>query len=148
MKLSDLVIALLLIALSGYIFYETSSYPEPFVQGAPGASVFPNVLASCLIVLSVILFINGFRDKKESTGITDWKALGKIGIDLALVIVFLVVLEAFDIFILMPLLLAATMIIMGEKSIKAVIALPLIFDLFVYVVFYRMFHVMLPTIYF
>ena len=135
-------------ALSIYIFYETSFYPEPFVQGAPGASAFPNVLASCLVVLSVILFIKGLRNKKEIEDVTNWKPFGKICIDLILIIAFLMLLDIWDIFILLPLLLATTMVIMGEKSIKAIIALPLIFDLFVYTVFYKMFNVMLPTIYF
>jgi len=147
-RISDLITACLLIVLSIYIFHETSLYPEPFIEGAPGASAFPNVLAFCLIVLSVILIIDSFRHKSERVDSTNWKAIAKISIDLILIIAFLVILEFWDIFILMPLLLAATMFIMGEKSIKAIILLPLAFDLFVYVVFYRMFHVMLPTIYF
>ncbi|MBN2570141.1 MAG: tripartite tricarboxylate transporter TctB family protein [Deltaproteobacteria bacterium] len=148
MKKADLVISSLLMAVSIYIFYETSSYPEPLIEGAPGASLFPNVLALCLVILSVILFINGFLHKKVIEETTNWKMVGKVGIDLVLIIIFLIFLDIWDVFIMMPLLLGATMIIMGEKSIKAIIAVPLIFDLFVYAVFYKMFNVMLPTIYF
>jgi len=148
LKKADLAIACSLTALCIYILNETSFYPAPIVEDSPGAGLFPNVLAICLIVLSIILFINGLRKRIEDTDSTNWKALGKIGLSATLIIAFLVVLHFWDIFILIPLLLAPIMVIMGERNVKAIIALPIIFDLFVYVVFYRIFKVMLPTIYF
>ena len=148
MKWSDIVISFILIGMSLYIFYETSFYPEALVPDAPGAALFPRVLAGALLCLSAILFVRGVRRRTDVRGGLVWLAAGKIVLSLGLAIIFWALLSVLDIFILMPLFLASIMVIMGERRIKTIILVPIVFDLFIYVVFYRIFHVKLPTVYF
>ena len=148
MKWSDIAISFILVGISVYIFYETNFYPEPIVPGAPGATLFPRVLAGSLLCLSAVLFVQGVRGGTGAQKGLTWLAVGKILLSLGLAVLFWALLSIWDIFILMPLLLASIMVIMGEKRIRTIIAVPIIFDIFIYVVFYRIFGVMLPTIYF
>jgi hypothetical protein len=148
MKRADRVIALILIGVSSYIFYDTSFYPEPLVPGAPGAAYFPRGLAYVLLVLAGLLLIQSWRAKKEEETQMGWSVLWKLGLTFILAAAFIFLLDVWDTFILIPILLAAVMVIMGERRIRSIVAVPLIFDLFIYVVFYRIFHVQLPTLYF
>lgn len=148
MKWPDIVITFILAFVSFYIFYDTGTYPEPIVPGAPGAALFPRTLALMLLILSLILFIKALRRKTGQRVQLNWQAIGKIGLSLILAIAFWALLNVWDIFIMMPILLVSIMVIMGERRIKTTITVAIIFDVFIYVVFYRIFHVMLPTIYF
>ena len=47
----------------------------------------------------------------------------------------------------LPILLGCVMILMGERKVLAIIAIPIMFDVFAYVVFYRIFNIMPPTVY-
>lgn len=154
MKKADLVIAILLIGLSAYVFYEASGFPKSIVAGAPSASRFPFVLATLLLILSIILFVQATGLLSKTKAVEDpkekinWKALGKIAIAIICISAFLVLAETIDIFILIPLLLLSIMLLMGERNVIALIAVPVCFDLFVFFVFYKTFGVALPTIYF
>jgi hypothetical protein len=145
---ADRVIALILIGVSSYIFYETSSYPEPIVPGAPGAAYFPRGLAYVLLALAVLLLTQSWRARKEEATGMRWSVLWKLGLTFILAAAFIYLLDVWEPFILIPILLAAVMVIMGERRIRSIVAVPLIFDLFIYVVFYRIFHVQIPTLYF
>ena len=65
---------------------------------------------------------------------------------LLLVIGFLLGVKTLGVFLLLPPLLGGVMAIMGERRPGTLVAVPLLFDLFVYVVFYRVFSVDLPTL--
>jgi hypothetical protein len=151
---ADMVIAVLMIGLGAYVFYEALSFPVSIVDGAPGAGRLPMFLGSLLFILSLILFIQStgfFKQKtaeKRENEIVNWKALGKILIGIFCTILYLVLLEDIDIFILIPFLLLSIMLLMGERNITALIAVPICFNLFVFIVFYKIFGVALPTIYF
>jgi hypothetical protein len=151
MKRADQVISLILIGVCAYIFYETSFYPEPIVPEAPGAAYFPRGLAAALILLAAFLFIQGWlpgKGAQKEEAKMQWPAVWKMGLTLLLSAGFIASFEILDTFILIPLLLAPIMVIMGERKIRSIIAVPLMFDLFIYVVFYRLFHVQIPTFYF
>ncbi len=151
MKRADQVISFVLIGICAYIFYETSFYPESIVPEAPGASYFPRGLAAVLLLLAAFLFIQGRRAGKEvkkEEGKMQWPAVWKLGLTLLLAAGFITLFEIWDTFILIPLLLAPIMVIMGERKIRTIVAVPLMFDLFIYVVFYRLFNVQIPTFYF
>ncbi|MDH4268087.1 MAG: tripartite tricarboxylate transporter TctB family protein [Deltaproteobacteria bacterium] len=148
MKRADVVMGCLLIGVTGYILYETNFYPSPIVPGAPGPAYFPRGLACTLLLLAVVLFVQGLRAKEEGDTGMRGQVVWKLGCTLILIVTYLALLEIWDTFILTPLLLAPIMVIMGERRIQSIIAVPLIFDLFIYAVFYRIFHVQFPTIYF
>lgn len=78
----------------------------------------------------------------------EWRVVWKLGLTLFLAAGFIFLFEIWDTFILIPLLLGPIMVIMGERKIRTIIAVPLMFDLFIYVVFYRLFNVQIPTFYF
>jgi putative tricarboxylic transport membrane protein len=141
------IIAVLLVALSGSVLYATSSYPEPMVRGDPGPALFPRILACILILLAVLLFISSLKTK-ETTPRLSWRMMKRPLVVLLLLIAFVAAVDYWDTFILLPILLASVMMVMGERKLRMLIGVPLCFDAFVYLVFYRIFHIMLPTVYF
>lgn len=144
----DLVTAAVLLAVAAGVFVETAGYPGSLVPGAPGPAFFPRFLAGGLGVLALLLAWGALRahrageDEGEGRG-----GLARIGLSLVLVVVFLLAVGTAGFFLLLPPLLAAVMAVMGERRPWALVGVPLLFDLFVYVVFYRLFSVDLPTLF-
>ncbi len=100
------------------------------------------MLAVTLLVLAVTLAANAFRSSVGDAPEIDWRGTGKVGITLSLSIVFLVLAEVVDLLLLMPFLIAPIMMIMGERRPWVIVAVPVLFDAFVYLVFYRIFGVL------
>lgn len=140
--------AAVLAAVAASIFVETAGYPASLVPGAPGPAFFPRFLAVILGLLAVLLAVRAFRRDGEaaSAPVGSEGAAGRITAVFLMVVVFLAAVGALGFFVLLPPLLAGVMAVMGERRIGALLAVPLLFDLFVYVVFYRLFSVDLPTL--
>ena len=149
---ADVIISILLTLLSAYVLYEALGYPEPMVDGAPGTARFPNLLAGLLLFLSALLCMGAIRGTKSDTGVAkkpiNIKSQLKILIAIGIILVFLIFAETVEFFILLPLMLLAMMLLMGEQSKISLVTVPVCFTLFVYIVFYKIFGVALPTIYF
>ena len=72
---------------------------------------------------------------------------GKNGAVLGMLVLFVLLAGAWDFYLLLALLVAATMAIMGERSRPAWLGLPVLFVAFVYVVFHRVLGVDFPSVY-
>lgn len=148
MRRPDAIVSLLLLGISSYVFYETASYPEPIVPGSPGPALYPRVVASLIAVSSVALFVQSVRETRRNGTPAAPLGLARMWLSVSLIMLFLFIAPHWDTFVLLPLLMSSIMAIMGERRFKTILATALVFDLFVYVVFYRVFGVPLPTVYF
>lgn len=145
----ELITAAALLALAAFVFVETADYPGSLVRGAPGPAFFPRVLAGALAVLAAAMALTAARGEAGEVGAAGGEApggTGRIVLSLTLVVAFVAGVGTLGFFVLLPPLLACVMAIMGERRPAMLVAAPLLFDLFVYVVFYRIFAVDLPTL--
>ena len=147
MKRADPILALILIAVAGYVLYTTASFPEPFVPGAPGPALFPALLAVVLILLSIALFVQGLFGRDQPS-FASAKGVVRSGVAFLLILGFLLLAPWWDSYLLLAALLGSMMALMGERRVPILLAVPLGFDLFLYLVFARVFGVELPSVYF
>ena len=147
MRRSHVVIAVVLGLVSASVWYDTGSYPESLVPGAPGGAAFPRALAASLFVLASVLLVEALRKGGEPAVPESWEGVGKNGTVLALLVVFVLLAGAWDFYLLLCLLVAATMAVMGERRKRALLGLPILFGAFVYVVFHRVLGVDFPSAY-
>jgi len=60
----DLVISIVIFSLGILLYYGSTTLPAGFSPGVPGPGFFPRVIAFCLIVLAILLFITWLRKKE------------------------------------------------------------------------------------
>ena len=139
----DLGASLASIALSVVVLRDAATYPEALAPGAPGPALFPRVLAALLIVLALALIATSLRSSRPSRA-SDPRQVARVLVACALLAVFLLSFESVHGFVLLPALLFAFMLVLGERRWYVLLSVPLLFDLFTYLVFYKVFQVMLP----
>lgn len=163
-----------LVVVAVVVAADTLSYPSSLVPGAPGPAFFPRLLAGLLFALGLALARRAARagagvdaagspasgsarpppprHAGDGAGAPAGDVTAPGGLDarrvaggVAAIAGFLLLAPRTDTFVLLPLLLAALMALMGERRRLPLVAVPLAFTLFVYVVFYRALGVAVPT---
>ena len=143
-----MVAAALLVVVAGIVIVETLDYPPSLVPGSPGPALVPRVLAVVLGILALVIGLRAWRvrgDWLANRGVKSWP---RVGLTVASLGLFLWAMTLGDFFLLLPVLLGALMRVMGERDWKTIVVVSLLFDLFVYLVFYHAFDVRLPTVLF
>lgn len=127
MKKYNYIVSVVMLALAGYIFYETSTY-EIGTSAQKNPAVWPQFLAVALAVLSIALIVQTIfsRDPEMKKEIIDWKGPGmkKVYIMLGLLVVFVVLMKIFGMLIALLLLIPAIEWVMGCRSKVMLAALP------------------------
>jgi hypothetical protein len=148
MKKYNYIVAVLMMALGGYILFETSTY-EIGQSAQKNPAVWPAFLAVCLIVLSIALIIQTAlsRDPEMDRVVIDWKSEGmkKVYIMFAFVIGFVIVMKIFGMLIALLLLIPAVEWLMGCRSKKMLVIFPIGLVAFVYVFFVVIMKLTLPA---
>lgn len=161
-----------LCAVAAVVAADTLSYPPSLVPGAPGPAFFPRLLAGLLFALGLVLAARAWRDDHgavepdagaaEREGRSPERARGdggsrpagspagrlevvRVAGGVTAIAAFLWLAPRIDTFALLPVLVASLMALMGERRAVPLLAVPLGFTLFVYLVFHRAFGVILPT---
>lgn len=147
MRRANLIIAVVLALVSVVVWHDTSSYPPPLVPGAPGGAAFPRALAVSLFVLATLLLVGALRRDVEPETHVGWEGVGKNSALLGMLVLFVLLASVWDFYLLLYVIVAATMAVMGERSKQALLGLPTLFVAFVYVVFHRVFGVDFPSAY-
>lgn len=134
----------LLAAIAVAVGWDSLSYPGSVVPDAPGPGFFPRLLAGllvgcALVLLARVLMRPAAASEKEPLGL--WRLAGAI----AAIAVFLTLAGPLDVLVLLPVLIAVLMLLSGERSKLALVVAPIVFTLFIYVVFVRSLGVALPT---
>lgn len=144
----DIATSLVLIGVGLYVIIQARGYPGSIVGGAPGPAFFPQLLGASLIILSSILGISTIRRRAaKSEPEFRWEGLGRIGGVVILTTIYLSFLPSGDFYLTTPPLLLAVMAIMGERRVWVLLLVPVAFVLFVYAIFYRIFGVILPSVF-
>lgn len=148
MKKYNYIVSVLMIALSGYILYETSTY-EIGQNAQKNPAVWPAFLAISLIALSVVLIIQtAFSRNPEMENFSiDWKGQGmrKVYIMFGFTIGFVIVLKILGLLIALLILIPAIEWLMGCRSRVMLAALPVGLVAFVYVFFGIIMKLTLPA---
>lgn len=148
MKKYNYIVSALMIALSGYILYETGTY-EIGQNAQKNPAVWPAFLAISLIALSVVLIIQtAFSRNPEMESFSiDWKGQGmrKVYIMFGFTIGFVIVLKILGLLIALLLLIPAIEWLMGCRSRVMLVALPVGLVAFVYVFFGIIMKLTLPA---
>ena len=148
MKKYNYIVSVIMLALSGYIFYETSTY-DIGTSFQKNPAIWPQFLAAALALLSVALIVETLFTRSAESGeaVIDWKGPGmkKVYIMLALLVVFVVLMKIFGMLIALFLLIPALEWVMGCRSKVMLIALPVGLVAFVYVFFVVVMKLTLPA---
>jgi len=149
MRRADIGAAVFLILLAAYVLSQAAGYPPSPIPGAPGPAFFPRLLGGALLILSLLLIGMALRKgrDKEAPPAIDRRALGRVLLTLLFVVVFLIVVERGDFFLMLPPVLAGVMWLMGERRAGIMVLAPVAFSASVYIVFFRLFGVPFPTLF-
>ena len=147
-KKYNYIVSVIMLALSGYIFYETSTY-NIGTSFQKNPAIWPQFLAAALALLSVALIVETLFTRSAESGeaVIDWKSPGmkKVYIMLALLVVFVVLMKIFGMLIALFLLIPAIEWVMGCRNKVMLIALPVGLVAFVYIFFVVIMKLTLPA---
>jgi len=148
MRKYNYIVAVIMMALSGYILYEASTYEiGQTVQKNP--AIWPQFLAISLIALSVALIIQTIlsRDPELDKFVIEWKSEGmkKVYIMFGFTIGFVIVMKIFGMLIALLVLIPAIEWLMGCKNKKMMIIFPIGLVAFVYLFFVVIMKLSLPA---
>lgn len=137
------------------VLLDSRSYPGSLAEGAPGPAFFPRLLAVLLMVCAAWLAVRAARQPPESDagrsrgnvspGSGAARAAARLGLGAAWIAVFLLAWPRLGTLVSVPLLVAGLMWLTGERSRLALIAVPLAFAAFIYLVFMVALGVPLPS---
>lgn len=147
MKKSDIIIGAIVLGLAIFVYIETLSFPETIMTpGIPPASFFPRVLSGALALGGILLIVSGIRAKPEVLEAIKWKNIYRAIAGMVLMVIYVILMPHTDFFILTPLcLILPLMLIMGMRSKRMLILIPILFVLLVYFIFFKGFGIMFPT---
>lgn len=150
MKWVEAAAALVLAALAVYVVVEAAGYPDSLVPGAPGPAFFPRLLAVALLGLCALLLVRLWRSKRApSASEPRSKAAshrGRVLVGLVGLVLTLRLVPYLGALVVLPPALALILWLMGERRPPRLIAIPLAFDLFLWLVFVRALAVDLPNV--
>ncbi|MCY3700241.1 MAG: tripartite tricarboxylate transporter TctB family protein [Gemmatimonadetes bacterium] len=149
----------LLAVVAAGVLLDSRSYPGSLAEGAPGPAFFPRLLAVLLMVCAAWLAVRAARQPPESdagrsrgnvspgsgAGRAAGRAAARLGLGAAWIAVFLLAWPRLGTLVSVPLLVAGLMWLTGERSRLALIAVPLAFAAFIYLVFMVALGVPLPS---
>ncbi|MDE2663461.1 MAG: tripartite tricarboxylate transporter TctB family protein [Gemmatimonadota bacterium] len=149
----------LLAVVAAGILLDSRSYPGSLAEGAPGPAFFPRLLAVLLMGCAAWLAVRAARQPPElDAGRSRGNVVGspgagrpgagrdaRLGLGAAWIAVFLLIWPRLGTVVSVPLLVAGLMWLTGERSRLALIAVPLAFAAFIYLVFMVALGVPLPS---
>lgn len=145
----DVILGLVFIAFSGLVYLLTRGFPPATVMEGLGPGFMPGLVILILTGLSLLLIVSGLTKRRKAGTAVEAGAAFSVselkapGILMAAVIAYLVLLKHFGFLLTTPLLMLATMKLMGAKTrfamVMAVVLTGAVYALFVFAL-----RVMLP----
>ena len=151
MKKYNYIISVVMMAIAGYVYYETSTYQ--FAEGAVGQknpAMWPRFLALLLVILSVLLIIETIFKKEtaeeKNTKVIDWGSPGmkKVYLMVGIVALFVLLMQVIGMLLALLVTLPLMMLLMGCKNKIMLIVLPVALVAFCYLFFEIIMTVTLP----
>ena len=143
---SNRVIGVLLLILSGYIWFTANGFPERTGSG-PGPEFFPKLASFVLAFLSIILFFQ--RVTKEEANDVDQisftrENIKKFILTFLALILFIVLAQFLGFLVSSMLFIVCWMLIMREKNWKFILLLSIIFSIVITFIFEMLLVVPIP----
>jgi hypothetical protein len=145
MRKANIIISIILFCFTAFFAYLTAKLPDRNLPNTLGGDFVPWTLIIILFSLSLLLFLNSVIDKKLKTQITI--TLKEVGGVLALVILILAYTRGmlyFGYLITTPIFIGIMMRLSGAKKLRDIILGSLLTTAGVYLLFSRLFEVVLP----
>jgi putative tricarboxylic transport membrane protein len=149
----NIISGLIFLGLAGVTYFLAKDFPTGNIQEGMGARLFPLLLAIALATFSLLLILQGLRRNSAQTEISSARAwlainfgrnlIGPI-IIIALLTLYLLVLERIGFLIATPIFLFLTMKFLGSRLKKSV-TVAILLTAFMYAFFKILFDVPLPT---
>lgn len=142
MKTKDLIASIIVMAMAGFFYYKTFSFPSLAMQET-GPAFIPRIYCVALMLLGVILFISALRRAKD-TSKKNHEATNRVLIMIGLMILYVFLIPNVG-FYLTTLCLVFLFLWLSKIRKKVVlIATPIGAIVFVYLVFHVFLSVQLP----
>ncbi|WP_319237883.1 tripartite tricarboxylate transporter TctB family protein [uncultured Propionivibrio sp.] len=147
MKKADIIGGLIGILIGLYAIWEGANMPEDVVMKI-GPSFFPTILASLLIIFSLVLIVNALRGKSKGE-VTPLKLSDK-GVQRGLItlvaaIVFCISLDPIGFIPTAIVFLAVMMWVMGNRKPLLMIVVPPLITLSIWLIFEKVLNLSMPA---
>lgn len=142
MRKVNIIAAVLLLALSGFVLATTRSFPQG--QGTLGPAFFPNLVAGLLIAFSLALLWQVFRGADQEAPAAPRRQTLWV---MVAVIAYVVLLPILGFLVATPALLVITGLLLAESAQrwwKPVLASSVVTTAVLYLLFVQVLHVPLP----
>ncbi len=146
MRKADVIISIVLLGFIGFYAYLTANLPDRNLPHTLGGDFVPWVLTILLLFLSLLLLFKGAFPKGGEDGAkrTTLREYGGI-ILLFVILVLYVEGMLFFVFVIMtPIFMGVMMRITGSTRVREIVAYSLLTTLAIYVLFSKIFEVVLP----
>jgi len=148
MRKYNYIISVVMMAIAGYVFYETSGY-KVGSSGQKNPAVWPQFLAVMLIVLSVALIVQTIFSKDpemDRKDVIDWKSPGmkRVYIMVGMAAAFVVLMNVVGMLLALLIMIPCIELLMGCRSKLMLIALPVGLVAFCYLFFVVVMKITLP----
>ena len=135
-KLAEALVSLFWAGVSLIFYYISLSFPPSKSGYEVGAGVFPRLLAGALLAFTMIHLFLTWRSHTRVKVVID--NVSKVVSNIVLLLVYLLCITYFgNFFIFTPLFLIVILRLLNVRSWLVIISVALLFDLFAYLVFYR-----------
>ncbi|MBR1757544.1 MAG: tripartite tricarboxylate transporter TctB family protein [Lachnospiraceae bacterium] len=133
------------IVLGGICFYSATTWPMYFASDPAGPGAIPKILSVGIMVLGLILAIGGFFVKtKPEKPLMSVAELRVVGLLTVTCIAYILLLQVIGYLLATPLLIAAILLICGNRNVKQIILLSVIATIVLFLLFYSLLRVNLP----
>jgi putative tricarboxylic transport membrane protein len=145
--MSEIIFGAILLLLSAFLFILTFSFPDTTIALSP--TVFPRFVTVCTFILSALLLSQGFRERRQANG-SEAKAerdrpfVRRFLLLAACGFLYTRIIRVSGYLVATPLLIAASMLIFGERKWYRIVPVAGITTGLLYWLFRMIFRVPLP----
>lgn len=146
MKKANVIISLILLGFTGFYAFLTSQLPDRNLPNTLGGDFIPWTLTILLVFFSTALLLISFFEKSEQKQIvTSLKEIGGILLLVGFIALYVRVMLVMGFLATTPVFMAIIMRIIGAKNIKEIVIFSIATTLLVYLLFSKIFVVVLPV---
>ena len=149
LKKYNYIVSAVMLAIAGYVFYETGTY-KIGSSAQKNPALWPRFLAVLLIILSVLLLIETFLKKESESNnrdvVIDWGSPGmkKVYIMVGITVMFVILMHFFGMLIALAIALFCVELLMGCRNKLMLIILPIALVIFCHFFFEVAMKITLP----
>jgi len=162
MKLANIILSVITLALSVYIYYVSRQFPE-VLDSVPGPGIWPGILSLCLFGVSLFLLVTTIitwkkpllkavektelsKDRGQTEErIFSGKGTIRVYILMGIALIYLVLMMLVGFLISSAIFMIVTMLFMGEKRIWLAALVGVGASLGLYLIFFNVFRILLPA---